>query len=123
MHESILTILATTNTAKQACDTLGTTYQGLDRAKTTKLQILRRDIESLSMKDSQSIESFYTRVLGLINQLKSHEETITDQRVFEKILRSLPPRFESLVVTLEEKKTQGILPLMSCKLHSSIMNT
>ena len=38
----------------------------------------------------------------MINQLKSHGETIEDQRVVEKILRSLPPRFENLVVTLEE---------------------
>ena len=54
------------------------------------------------MKDSDSVDSFYTRFVGLINQLKSHGETITDQRVVEKILKSLPPRFENLVVTLEE---------------------
>ena len=104
MHESILPILAATNTAKQARDTLGTTYQGLDKVKTSNLQILRRDFESLSMKESDSVDLFYTRVFGLINQLKYHGETITDQRVVEKILRSLPPRFESLVVTLEEHK-------------------
>ena len=56
----------------------------------------------MSMKDLESIGSFYTRVAGLINQLKSHGETIIDQRVVEKILRSTPPRFENLVVTLEE---------------------
>ena len=54
------------------------------------------------MKDSETVDSFYTRVVGLINQLKSHGETITDQRVVKKILRSLPSRFEKLVVTLEE---------------------
>ena len=38
----------------------------------------------------------------MINQLKSHGEAIEDRRVVEKILKSLPPRFENLVVTLEE---------------------
>ena len=38
----------------------------------------------------------------MINQVKSHGETITDQRVVEKILRSLLPRFQNLAVTLEE---------------------
>ena len=85
-------------------DTLETTYQGLDKVRTSKLHILRRDFESLSMKDSEVVDTFYTRVVGLINQLKSHGEPITDQRVVEKILRSIPPRFESLVVTLEENK-------------------
>ena len=54
------------------------------------------------MKDSETVDTFYTRFVGLINQLKYHGETITDQSVVEKILRSIPPRFENLVVTLEE---------------------
>ena len=71
---------------------MGATYQGLDKVKTSKLQILRRDFESLSMKDSESVDSFYTRVVGLINQLKSHGETITDQRLVEKILKKSSPK-------------------------------
>ena len=70
-------------------------YQGLEKVNTSKLHILRRDFESLSMKDTKSVELFYPRVIGLINQLKSHGENIEDKRVVEKILRSLPPRFES----------------------------
>ena len=66
------------------------------------MEILRRDFESPFMKDSETVDTFYTKVVGLINQLKSHGETITDERVVEKILRSIPPRFENLVVTLEE---------------------
>ena len=34
--------------------------------------------------------------------MKSHGEAIEDRRVLEKILISLPPRFDNLVVTLEE---------------------
>ena len=66
--------------------------------------ILRRDFESLSMKDTESMESFYTQVIDMINQLKSHGEAIEDKRVVEKVLRSLPPKFESLALTLEENK-------------------
>ena len=95
MHESILPIIAAKTNAKEAWDTLETAYQGLDKVKTSKLQILRRDFESLSMKDSENVDTFYTRVVGLINQLKSHGEPVSDQRVVEKILRSLPPIFES----------------------------
>ena len=54
------------------------------------------------MKDSENVDTFYTKVVGFINQLKSHGEAIEDRRVVEKILRSLSPRFENLVVTLEE---------------------
>ena len=90
MHESILPRVAATINAKQAWDTLETAYQGLDKVNTSKLQILRRYFESLSMKELESIDSFYTRVVGLINQLKSHGETIEDQRVVEKVPEVFP---------------------------------
>jgi catechol-2,3-dioxygenase len=73
----------------------------MDKVKTTKLQILRRDFETLSMKDLDTIDSFYTHVIGLINQIKSHGETIEYINVVENVLRSLPPKFDTLVVTLK----------------------
>ena len=78
MHESILPRVAAAINAKQAWDTLETAYQGLDKVKISKLQILRRDFEYLSMKDSETVDTFYTRVVGLINQLKYLGEAITD---------------------------------------------
>ena len=56
------------------------------------------------MKDIKLVESFFTQLIGLINQIKSHEESIDDRRVVEKGRRRLPPKFEYLVVTLEENK-------------------
>ena len=72
MHESILPRVAATITAKEAWDTLDIAYQGLDKVKTCKLQIMRRYFESLSMKETTSVNSLYTRVVGLLNQLKYH---------------------------------------------------
>ena len=89
MHESILPRIAAKINAKEAWDTLETAYQGLDKVKTSKLQILRKDFESLCMKDSENVDTFYTRVVGLINQLKYHGEPVFDQRVVEKILKSI----------------------------------
>jgi len=36
--------------------------------------------------------------------LKSHGEDISDRRVVEKILRSLPSKYDSLVIPIEETK-------------------
>ena len=78
MHESILPRVVEKTNPKQTWDTLETVYQGLDKVRTSKLQILRRDFESLSMKDSETVDTFYTKVVGLINQLKAHGEDIED---------------------------------------------
>jgi hypothetical protein len=76
----------------------------MDKVKTSKLQILRNYFETLSMKDIDSIHSFYVHVIVLVNQIKSHGETIEDRKIVDKVLRSLPPKFDTLVVTLEDNK-------------------
>jgi hypothetical protein len=104
MHERIHPRVASTNQDKEAWYILKTSYHSMDKVKTSKLQILRRDFETLLIKDTNSVDSFYTHVIGLINQIKSLGETIEDRKIVEKVLRSIPPKFDTLVVTLEENK-------------------
>ena len=72
------------------------------------------------MKDTESRDSFYTRVVGLINQLKYHGENIEDIRVVENVLRSILPRLESLAVTLEENKDISMFTID--ELQASLIN-
>ena len=95
----------------------------MDKVKTSKLQILRRDFETLSVKETISLYSFYTHVIGMINQIKYHGKNIEDTMVFEKVLRILPPKFDPLVVTLEENKDLSQFSLDELQASSLIMNT
>ena len=72
------------------------------------------------MNETESMDLFYTRFVGLINQLKSHGETIADQRVVEKILRILSLRFENLVVIMEEHIDMSVFTID--ELQASIIN-
>ena len=72
--------------------------------KTEKLQVLRRDFETLCMKDCENVDSFFTHVIGLVTQVRSHGETLEERRIVEKVLRSLPTRFDAIVVAIEETK-------------------
>ena len=56
------------------------------------------------MKDTDSVDSFYTHVICLINQIKSHGETIEDKKLVQKVLKSLPPKFDTLIMTLDKSK-------------------
>ena len=53
MHESILPRVVSTIMEKKAWDILEIAYQVLGKVKTSMLHIMRRDFESLSMKDSE----------------------------------------------------------------------
>jgi hypothetical protein len=77
----------------------------MGKVKTTKLQMLRRDFETIYMKKLDKIDSLLTQIIGLVNQITSYGETFEDGRVVEKILRSLPTIFESIVVSKEERKS------------------
>eukprot|EP00253_Pinus_taeda_P024042 PITA_24042 len=62
VHESVFPRVAATTKSKQSCDTLQTTYQGMAKVKTTKLQMLRRYFETLCMKFPENVDSFFTHV-------------------------------------------------------------
>lgn len=55
-----------------------------------RLQTLRYEIDGLKMKDSESVEDFYNRVILLLNQLRLNGEPVEDQRVVEKISEVYP---------------------------------
>ncbi|XP_073153344.1 uncharacterized protein [Henckelia pumila] len=56
------------------------------------------------MKDNEEIRTFISRVVEIINQIKSYGDTIEDKKIVEKVLRSLPQKFEHVVAAIEESK-------------------
>jgi len=50
------------------------------------------------MKEEENIHQFMTRVMGVVNQLRIHGEKIEDQKIVEKVLRSLPKKFEMVFI-------------------------
>jgi len=87
-----------------AWDILETSYQGVSKVKTVKLQNLRRDFKNLKMKDNESVDTFRTQVMSVVNQLRQYGDDVENKRVIEKVLRSLPKKFEPVVVPIEEFK-------------------
>jgi len=102
MEESIFPKVVAATRSKQAWESLQTAYQGTSKVKTTKLQILRRDFENLKMKDTYSIDSFFTHAMEIVNQLRSYGETIGDQKIVDKTLRNLPTKFDLVIIDIEE---------------------
>ncbi|MCI11496.1 retrovirus-related Pol polyprotein from transposon TNT 1-94 [Trifolium medium] len=56
------------------------------------------------MEDSETIYDFFTKVTKLVNQIKNSGEVITTKSVVAKILRSLAPKYDHLVVAIEQNK-------------------
>ena len=91
----------------------------MEKVKTTKLQLMRRYFEVICIKESNKIDSFFTFLVGLITQMRSHGETIEERRIVEKVLRSLPSRFDVIVTTIED--TKDLSKFNFDELHASLM--
>ncbi|KAL5727667.1 hypothetical protein ACHQM5_000836 [Ranunculus cassubicifolius] len=67
------------------------------------------------MKEMELLKDYFTRVMEVINQMKTYGETISSQRIVEKILISLPEKYDPVVAVIEQTKdlaTLGIEELM-----------
>jgi hypothetical protein len=56
------------------------------------------------MTESENLDQFMTRVMGIVNYIRLTDEAIIDKRIFEKFLISLPKKFEMVVTTILESK-------------------
>jgi hypothetical protein len=51
-------------------------YEGKNKVKVVKLQSLRREFETLCMHNSKYMEYFFTRVMKIVNQIRSYGENL-----------------------------------------------
>nr|GEW76248.1 DNA-directed DNA polymerase [Tanacetum cinerariifolium] len=91
-------------TSKEAWEIFQNTFKGIDKVKNVRLQTLRGEFEKLQMEEFKTISDYFTCALTISNKMKRNGESLSDTRVIEKILRSLPPSFDYIVVAIEESK-------------------
>ncbi|KAK2976087.1 hypothetical protein RJ640_009519 [Escallonia rubra] len=107
--DSIFPRIMRVESAKEAWETLRNEFHGDDKVRAIKLQSLRKDLENMKMKEDETLKDYSSRFLELINQMKTHGEDISDQRIVEKILISLPKKFDPIVAVIEETKDLSTL--------------
>ncbi|XP_074342974.1 uncharacterized protein LOC141680735 [Apium graveolens] len=102
--EASLDQVASAKTSKKVWDILNSSLSGDAKLKRLRLQTLRGEFEALRMKESESISDYFSRVLTILNQMKSNGEEVSDVRVIEKMLRSLVSKFDYKVEAIDEAK-------------------
>ncbi|GAV65593.1 UBN2 domain-containing protein, partial [Cephalotus follicularis] len=104
VSDSIFPRIMNSTSAKEAWDTLQDEFKGTVKIRAIKLQTLRRDFENLRMTEGETIKDFSSRAIEVVNQMKSYDGNITNQRVIEKILISLTEKFDYVVNIIEETR-------------------
>jgi hypothetical protein len=90
------------DTTKGMWDKLINNYEGNEKVKDVKLQIYRLKFEQLKMNEDETISKYFLRVEELVNAMKGLGEKFDDSLLVQKILRSLPNKFNPKVSVIEE---------------------
>ncbi|XP_076895914.1 uncharacterized protein LOC143548707 [Bidens hawaiensis] len=109
-NDIVLERIVTANSSKDAWDILHKAYKGEQRVQRVKLQTLRTEFDTLRMSEIETIEEYFNKITTIVNQLQMNEEKNEEQKIIEKILRTLTRKFESVVVAIEESKDITTMP-------------
>jgi uncharacterized protein YjaG (DUF416 family) len=96
--------ISNSESAKEAWQILETTYESTKLVKSAKLEMLISKFEEIKMSEDETFGEFYSKMSNLRNQMVSHGKTVSNVKLFRKILRYLPERFRIKVTTIEESK-------------------
>ncbi|KAH1232103.1 Retrovirus-related Pol polyprotein from transposon TNT 1-94 [Glycine max] len=104
LDDEIFPRIASATTSKMTWDTLKQEYLGGKKVITVKLQSLRREFETALMTDKESVQEYLSRVSTVVQQMRSYGETMTNEHVVGKVLRSLTNKYDHVVAAIEESK-------------------
>ncbi|KAK0608890.1 hypothetical protein LWI29_037579 [Acer saccharum] len=105
MDENQYKLIQNTRIAKETWDILEVAHEGTEVVKDSKLQVLETQFELLRMDEIECFNDFEVRLMDIVNQSHQLGDPYSDRRIKQKIMRSLPDRFESKVTALEENSS------------------
>lgn len=100
--EEVLLSVADKKTAKETWEAIQTLCQGAEKVKKARVQTLKAEFESLSMKETEGLDDFYMKLNGLVTNIRALGEEMKESYVVKRLLRSVPQRFLQITSTIEQ---------------------
>ncbi|XP_021616551.1 uncharacterized protein LOC110617853 [Manihot esculenta] len=97
--------------AKAIWDFLKKEYKGDERIRGMKVLNLVREFEMQQMKESETVKVYVERLSGIANKVRILGDKFMDNRIVQKILVSLPERYEATIASLENTKDPSNITL------------
>ncbi|XP_073018336.1 uncharacterized protein [Primulina eburnea] len=104
-------LITTCVCAKDAWEILQKHCEGSASVRKTRLRMVTSKFESLRIVDKESILEYDCRLRQLSNELHGLGDPIPNERLVNKVLRSLPERFNVKVCAIEESKDTSTINL------------
>jgi len=79
-------------------------YQGNERVQNMQVMNLIREFEMKRMKESETIKDYADQLLDLANKVRLFGKDFADERIVQKILVTLPEKYEAIISSSENSK-------------------
>jgi len=104
VSKMIQTRIMTLKSPKEIWEFLKEEYAGDDKIRGIHVLNLRREFELQRMKESETIKEYSNKLLSIANKIKLLESDFADSRIVEKILVTVPKKYEASIASLENTK-------------------
>ncbi|XP_020254308.1 uncharacterized protein LOC109831391 [Asparagus officinalis] len=112
MSDGIFTSIMTCESPKEAWEMLKEEFEGNDQTKLMQVLNLKREFEMQKMKKGETIKVYVGKLMAIVNQIRLLGETFSNERVVDKILVTVPERYESKISSLENSKDLSKITLV-----------
>lgn len=100
--EDILLSVAEKKTVKETWEAVKTMCLGADKVKKARIQTLKAEFESLSMKETEAIDDFCMKLNGLVTNIRALGEEVQEAYIVKKLLRAVLAKFLQIACTIEQ---------------------
>ena len=104
VSNAVFISIMTCESPKEAWDKLKEDFEGNTQTKLMQILNLKKEFEIQKMKESESVKEYGSKLMTIVNQIKLLGEDFPTQRIVEKLLVSLPEKYESKISYLEDSK-------------------
>ncbi|GJY23743.1 ribonuclease H-like domain-containing protein [Tanacetum coccineum] len=89
--------------AKEIWEAIRTRFGGNANSKKMQKAVLKQQFEAFTISSSEGLEKGYDRFQQLLSQLEAHGAEVSTEDANHKFLRSLPPAWSNLAMTMRTK--------------------
>ena len=93
--DHVFTKIMDLETPKLVWDKLQGEFNESNRVKTVRILVLKKEFELMKMKDVESVKDYSGRLMDVMDKMGLLGKVIEDQKVVEKMMVSLPHKFEA----------------------------
>ena len=103
--------IMTLKTTNKIWDFLKQEYEGNEKVKGMQVLNFIREFEMQRMKESETIKEYSDRLLGIVNNVRLLGTEFSDARIVQKILVTIPEKFEATIASLENSRNLSSITL------------